>query len=418
LQLRSVPAPLGTTSRVLAIEADFGRQAILRDVFTNHVRADFQIVATVKDALASIAHQMPDLVLTSAFLPPHDEGRLTSRLKELPGAEHLQIITTPYYLDPEDPPTDAATRILQFWRRRRSLIRHGCDAETLGRQIETYLQHARERRAIAEPRARVEPISRTALVPMRKKAENPAGLKAAEITIEPRPAVKPRPTELTASDRRRARRKRSADLPSLWSVNLPIGGNVRVVDISSQGVLLETTSKIQPGRTVDLQLIGEGTDVSVPIRTTRTEVAAVDTLGVRYRVAAAFSRELNMPGLESRLAPAAVVPTALADLLARVMREADSGAPPTAIRTSFEHGLRRLLTARDVQVRQSPVVPDPGSDSIYFTIPLSSDRQPILQMIFEPKRPPSAQEFKLLKAATNLAAVVLEYAPLEELAAR
>jgi hypothetical protein len=112
------------------------------------------------------------------------------------------------------------------------------------------------------------------------------------------------------------------------------------------------------------------------------------------------------------------VPTALADLLARVMREADSGAPPTAIRTSFEHGLRRLLTARDVQVRQSPVVPDPGSDSIYFTIPLSSDRQPILQMIFEPKRPPSAQEFKLLKAATNLAAVVLEYAPLEELAAR
>jgi CheY-like chemotaxis protein len=419
LKLRSDrPALDGERSRVLVIESDPARQAVLRHVFTNHVGADFQIVSSVNDALTSITHHMPDLVLTSAFLPPQDEGTLTSRLKGLAGAEHLQVITTPYRIDLEDPSGDAATRFLQLWRRRRPLIRRGCDSETLARQIETYLEQARTRRATAEFRPPREPMPRPIVVPMRRKAENPAGLQAAEIPCQPGPAARSRWSQLSASDRRRARRKRGTDVPSLWSVNLPIGGNVRVVDISNHGVLLETTSKIPPGRTVDLQLIGEGTDVCVPVRTTRSEVAAVDGLGVRYRVAATFSRELEMPGLECKVASEAVVPTALADLLTRVMREVDRGAPAAAIRACFEHGLRRLLTARDVQLRKSPVVPDHDSESIYFTVPVASNRQPILQMIFEPKRPPSAQEFRLLKAAANLAAVVVEFAPLEEVAIR
>lgn len=419
LKLRSDrPALDGTKNRVLVIESDPARQAVLRHVFTNHVSADFQIVPSVTDALTSIAHYMPDLVLTSPFLPPQDEGRLTARLKEQPGAEHLQVITTPYCIELEDPSADAASRIRHFWRRRRALMRHGCDSETLGKQIETYLEQAHARRAIAESRPRREPVRPPTVVPMRRKAENPAGLQTAGPQCQARPAARVRPSELSATDRRRARRKRSADVPSLWSVNLPIGGNVRVVDISSQGVLLETTSKIPPGRTVDLQLIGEGTDVRVPVRTTRSEVAAVDALGVRYRVAAAFSRELEMPGLESKVAPEAVVPTALADLLARVMREVDGGATATAIRACFEHGLRRLLTAHDVQLRRVPIVPERDSESIYFTVPVASDRQPILQMIFEPKRAPSAQEFKLLKAAASLAAVVVEFAPLEEVTVR
>ena len=416
LKLRSARVESQPQGRVLAIESDPARLAVLRHIFETHVGADFQIVQSVNDALMSIAHQMPDLVLTSTFLPPREEATLMLRLKELQGAEGPQVITTPYFIDWEDASSERG-KFVRFWRRRRSLMRPACDSETVGRQIEAYLQQVRARR-LSEPNRKLpEGPRRPTVLPMRRKSEQgTGGSRFAEVLAPAFGSVSTpaRGSDALDRDRRRAKRRISGDLPLLWSVTVPAAATVRVVNISSQGVLLETMSKIPPGRTVDVQVIGEGTDICLPARTTRTEVAAVDGMGVRYRVAAAFSRELEMPGLEPRVVPETVVPTALADLLVRVMREADAGAPPAAVRTTFEHGLRRLLSARDVQIRLAPLVPARDTESIYFTVPMRTERRPILQMVFEPRRPPLASEFKLLKAAVNLAAVVLEFAPLED----
>lgn len=415
LKLRSARADSHPRSRVLAIEADPARVALLRHILSAHVGADFQIVQSVNEALKSIAHHIPDLVLTSTFLPPRDEATLTMRLMDMQGAEDLQVITTPYFIDWEDSSSEGG-KIVKFWKRRRALLRPACDSETVGRQIEAYLQQAHARRLSAPARELRERPRRPVVLPMRRMVEQrDGGLKLAEVPAQAHlSGNKNKGIDATNNDRRRAKRRISGDVPSLWSVNLPVGGLVRLVNISSHGVLLETTSKIPPGRTVDLQLIGEGMDLSLPARTTRSEVAAVDGTGVRYRVAAVFSRELDMPGVEPKIGQDAVLPGTLADLLARVLRDLESGGNADSARRTFERGLRRLVTADDVQIRQTPVIPRNGSESIYFTVPVRSDRPPILQTIFEADRLPSALEFKLLRAAANLAAVVLEFAPLDQ----
>ena len=414
-KLRSVCAERAAGSHVLAIETDAARTSALRHVFDSYVTADLVIVSSLTEALASIARRIPDLVLTSAFLPPREEAAITAQLKELPGTRHLQIVTIPYFIQQEVP--SGARNVLRFWNRRRSLIDPFCELETVARQINEYLAQARLMRMAGSAERDDAPIH-PIVVPIRRKPE-PAALQDVDAcTTRGGSAVGRRAIQAREADRRRAKRKQGGDVPSLWSANLPGAGGVKVVNISSHGVLLETTAKIPSGRTLDLQLVGDGTDVCLSARTTRSEVAAVDALGVRYRVAAVFSRELAIPGIEPRVAPEAVTPGALSELLARVLREIESGAPAASARRTFERGLCRLLTADDVQVRHSAIVPSRGSESFYFTVPGSGTRQAILQAVFPSDAGPSAAEYKLLRAAASLAAVVLEFAPLEEVDVR
>jgi hypothetical protein len=410
LKLQSAPLEPRSEHRVLVIEPDAAQGGALRHIFEAHVRSDFQIVQSVNEALASLGQHIPDLILTSTFITPRDEAVLTSQLKAVPGAAHVQIITTPYFIESDEP---EPRRILTFLKRRRSLVRPS-DAETVGRQIESYLEHARASRALQSGReSRVTP-RRSVVVPMRRKAEASIVRPAiAAVPSGPSSDAQVRDARVTEKDRRRGRRKAGGDVPWLWSVSAPAVGDVKVIDISSHGVLVETTSKLPLGRALELQLTGEGIETRIAARITRSEVASVDALGVKYRVAATFSRELEIPGIEGRVAPEAVQPSALADLFAGVLREVDAQSAPSKARTAFEHGLRRLLSALDVQIRQSPVVSPKGSESVYFTIPSRGDRRAILQAIFESNRPPSDSEFKLLKAAATLAAVVLEFAPLD-----
>jgi hypothetical protein len=78
------------------------------------------------------------------------------------------------------------------------------------------------------------------------------------------------------------------------------------------------------------------------------------------------------------------------------------------MRLHFEEELRKMLPLRSVQIRQSPLMSSDEDDSIYFNVPAGSG-SPVLQATFEPDSLPSPSEFKLLKAAASLAAVVLEF---------
>jgi len=177
------------------------------------------------------------------------------------------------------------------------------------------------------------------------------------------------------------------------------------------GALLETSSKIAPGTAIDLRVIGQDVNLCVPARMMRTEVAAVDARGVRYRVAAAFVSGLEIRGLEAPAAPGSATPDAIAELLTRVLRN-NGQRSNAAVRADFEDGLRRLLPVQDIQIRHRPIIPAAGFDSIYFKVPLASNSPPILQAVFEPNHQPTANEFRLLTAAATLTAVLLESAPL------
>ena len=145
----------------------------------------------------------------------------------------------------------------------------------------------------------------------------------------------------------------------------------------------------------------------------RSEVAGVDGLGVRYRVAAAFARDLEIPGLFPQYPTATLSPRALGDLLSRVLAEVDRCAKPADVRARFERELRELIPLRDVQLRLTPVVEGSDTESVLFSVPQGSGPSPILQVTFDRDYRPSPMEFRLLKAAASLAAVVLEFAPLE-----
>jgi hypothetical protein len=403
--------------RILFIEPDERTAADLGEILREHDGIDVEIVESVAAALGSLAAQIPDLVLTSTFLPPADEAALTAYLNRLPAARHLQTITVPYFIDAEEgsKPETSSARVLKFLRRRQASVRPRCDVGTLRNQIEEYLSRAQATRLEADGRPSIDaPGARdgASLPPERAGEVSRPPLLSATGVVTPAPGrgVEMRSPSGMPSDRRGARRRARGDVPWLWSVKFPGGSQVSVVDISTTGVLLETASRMTDGSTVDLQLVGQDTNVTVPARMIRVQVADVNGLGVKYRVAAAFAHDVALPGLQPVSAPAAM-PRVLAELLRRMLTEADRGSDGAVLRATFEQELRQLLPVRDIQIRQKPVIAERGTESIYFTVPYGSDAQPILQAIFEPDYAPTAMDFRLLKAAATLAAVVLEFAP-------
>jgi PilZ domain len=200
----------------------------------------------------------------------------------------------------------------------------------------------------------------------------------------------------------------------LWAIRLPLGPDAKVVDISSSGALVETSFKITSGSTMDLQVLGQNINLRMPARMVRSEVASVDRLGVRYRAAAAFSGELDILELHTVPSDPSAVPKVLTDMVARVLAEAGGNSSRSSLRTRFEQELRRLLPVREIKIRQTPMIPSERTESVYFTVPRASISRPILQAVFEPDYQPSATEFRILKAAAGVAAVILEFAPFGE----
>ena len=207
----------------------------------------------------------------------------------------------------------------------------------------------------------------------------------------------------------RAERRERGDVPWLSTVRLPWGLEVRLLNISSTGLLLESGSKLTPGNVTELRLCGPDTELVLPVRFVRSEIGAVDHVGVTYRTAATFEKALKLLGPARTFSRETSSPaTALSHLLARVSGELDRG-PHASLRTALERGVRQAVTARSIHIRDVPIAPTDGSESIYFTLTTRVGPPAILQAMFAPGYEPTDLEFKLLKAAAGLAAVVLEF---------
>jgi hypothetical protein len=68
------------------------------------------------------------------------------------------------------------------------------------------------------------------------------------------------------------------------------GQEVLVVNLSSQGALLESARRMRPGTRAELQLVGSGTRRVLGARVLRCVVTAIDP--IRYRGALAFEERL------------------------------------------------------------------------------------------------------------------------------
>ena len=95
-------------------------------------------------------------------------------------------------------------------------------------------------------------------------------------------------------ERRRAtRRTVSLDEP-LGHARLRTGGQLRVIEASSWGALMETTERLLPGRHLDVHIVAAEGRVLVRARVARAFVVTVKPDAVHYRVALSFDHTVDV----------------------------------------------------------------------------------------------------------------------------
>jgi hypothetical protein len=206
----------------------------------------------------------------------------------------------------------------------------------------------------------------------------------------------------------RDRRLKRDEVPWLSNVRLSWGLEVDLLDISTTGMLIETSSRFTPGTKTEFELCGPDTSLAVPARFVRSEVAGVGPQGVKYRAAATFAKEVPLREFLGGGNGADSGPRALADLLTKVVGGYDQGDDRAILRARFSQGLRRLVPAREIQLMDSPARSREGTESIYFSVPATGRSQAVLQATFERHYNLSDHEFRVLQTAAAMAAVVLE----------
>jgi CheY-like chemotaxis protein len=390
---------------ILAIEADQQRRRLLTRLVRERVKAELTIAESVRAALALLAEQTPDVILTPTLLSPQDSAALTAHVNQL-HASYVQMLTIPALDMLAEPPNNEARGVGRgLFRRRPTTLGLQYDPQLVAAQIVHGLERARTLRAEHEARLlEPPPIGQPEPEVLALTIRAAATAAAAEI-VASGSATQSR-SRSSADDRRCARRNTRGDVPWLSAVKLPWGADLNLINISRTGLLVESGSKLTPGITTELHLTGPSTNLLVKARFVRSEVACVNNLGVRYFAAAAFEKELNLAERQREVGKRCTQSQALADLLANVLTESDDQPEPALIR--FARGVRRLVRARDVLIRRAPIAPADGSESIYFDLHAPGRPRAVLQVMFDRDRALTQSEFRMLRAASSLANALLE----------
>jgi hypothetical protein len=207
----------------------------------------------------------------------------------------------------------------------------------------------------------------------------------------------------------RAERHEQSETPWFTTATLPWGLELRVVNISSTGLLLESGCRLDPGRVTAITLRGAGREQVVGASIVRSEVAEVTTRGVKYHVAVTFDPTLQIPEApsESRAIPFRAKKT-LGNLLAQISADLDRGSRLTR-REVLERNIRQVVPAREIVIRDQPIAAGGDGLSMSFSAPTATGKTATVQALFDRGSEPTELDLKLLRAAAGLAAVVLEF---------
>ena len=386
--------------RILAIEPDETCRERLRRFLIQRAEVDVVVRASAEEAAGAMHTQRPDLVLTSAVLPPRAEEQVIDALKHLDPDGIVPVITMPPLLD--GPESNRRGGVFSLISRRRP-VAPAYDLAALTARIDEALRQVREEKEYPRIRVRIEPSRALMLRP--------------EIDAAPTTSLVAgghEPLILQRKRLERATRFGAHDLPSRCTLTTPAGFIVRMVNVSETGVLFESPLKFTRDSETSLSLFSPEKTLVLPARLVRSEVAAVNGGGVTYQTAAQFGAAFdlfkNAPAVEvlEPVTPALHIPAApasLADLLVRITTELYHHHRGEAARAAFAAGLRQLVPACEVRLCDRLVQRADAGDSIYFAVPGASGV--VVQATFEPDHEPTLEEFKLLKAAAAMASVIV-----------
>jgi CheY-like chemotaxis protein len=373
-------------TRILAIEPNPERGTQLRRLVREAVHADVTVVPSTKAALTALSSHAPDLILTSSLMSPQDDRDLVTHLRETPALRHLPVLTMPAVAEA---PAPKKRGLLARLRRKQPAITPTYDFGAVAARIEEAIMQSKTALAAAEH-------------------ETPAAV-AVPTATEPEIVDGPSEAQFVLCDdvfslRKRAMRWAGWQLPWFSSINVPWACDLRLINISRSGMLVESGARIAPGATMNFRILGADRNLTMPARIVRSEVAKVDRLGVKYHAAAVFDYAFDtlMPEESEPLDPE----SHLDGLVSSVLAHAEAGSRPADLRIEFEAGVMKLVTARDVRLRDVPMVENNGCDSVYFTI-AGANGPAVLQATFEAGYQPTADEFAALKAAAVAAGKVV-----------
>ena len=105
----------------------------------------------------------------------------------------------------------------------------------------------------------------------------------------------------SVSNRRTHERLKATELQWLKGARVKYGAEVRVLDISVGGMLLETERQLAPDANVVLELTGPDSPILIPSRVLRCRAASLGEV-LKYQGACAFKRPLTIPELTAKLA--------------------------------------------------------------------------------------------------------------------
>jgi hypothetical protein len=360
--------------RILAVEPDRSHALALRRFVQSCVDAELQLVDSVAAAKATLSEseQEPQAVLVSELVSPDDDVSLTAYVRSRLGRP-VPILAVPTMGIADDEPAPAPRGLLRLIASGGSLT----DAPKLEMaRRQATLRHALQ--AIMD--LPVPHAGATAIVPT-VQAHTP-----------------------------RAPRWKGDNIPWLSRVTMPLGLEVRLVNISRSGLLIESRGHFVAGQPAAFELHGR-LRVVVPGRFVRSTpvVAAGGGTGAIFHSAALFDDDLPLfAPLASGSHAGAVITNDLGEVLAWVRGEARSGMRANRIRAAFELSVQELVGARAVLICRVPAQADEPGDSVCLPVPTSDGSVAFLQAIYDTTRPPSPQAFEQLKAAATLAADVLE----------
>ena len=381
---------------ILAIEADQDRRVLLRTLLRNRVDAHVTIVESAQAAIAYLAVCDVDVIVVPALLPPRDSDQLGAHIK-LNAGRHVQMVTIPALDVLREAPMEESQAPGLFGRRRSTNLGLQYDPAMVAGQIADRLDLAVKLRTEQRGSSIGSPVMRPE-VPFADPVRRPASATT---------------TGAFAGDRRFAPRMRRDDVPWLWSIRLPWGTDVELVNISTSGLLVESDSKVSSGITLELRLRGPSLNRVVLARFVRCTIASVDRGRVRYYAAAQFEQPFDSP-LTRAETTARVTTLSIAELLTAVLSDSTH---TEAASVRFARGLRELLGARDVLIRRGPLTPVEDSDTLYFEV-REGGSCTVLQVTWDKHRPRTDDDVKMMRAAAGVAAALMQCEPPTPVSAR
>jgi hypothetical protein len=362
---------MSTTPRILAVEPDRSHALALKRFVQSCVDVDLLVVDSVASAKAAIAEHVPQAVLVSELVSPDDDVDLTAHVRSrLPGRP-LPILAVPAMGGGEEELSPAPRGLLR-------LIASGGTLTDAPR-----LQVARRQAALRQALQSI-----------------------VDLPVPPAPGA-----IMVPAHRPRAPRWKGDNIPWLSRVTMPLGLEVRLVNISRSGLLIESRGHFVAGQPAAFELHGR-LRVVVPgrfVRSTAAVAADGPSDGPLYHSAALFDDDLPLFAPHaSGLYGSTIVSSDLGEVLAWVRSQARSGMRPERIRAAFELSVQELVGARAVLICRAPAQADEPGDSVCLPVPTTDGSVAFLQAIYDTARPPSSHAFEQLQAAATLAADVLE----------